>query len=263
MLVVIGIIALISAIALPVLRSFKPDPLRTASNQLLNDLAYARHRALADHTTVYVVFMPPVDLLDPVTLTLLTENEKQKMLNSQFNSYRLYEKRTAGDQPGAATAHWVGSWRPLPPGTVFPEEMFRWTGVERLPQPMATVGFGYWSFNFTNAGQILINPDTNTASYVYSRFPTVAFDYRGTLMPPWNDWRPWVQPAPVGYQNQNGSAGFDCVIPVTQGYANPAGTAWASAGYRENPPGCFTNIYAHVVIDGPTGRARRDVRALQ
>src|SRR5689334_13548811 len=83
LLVVISIIALISAIALPVLKSFKPDPLKTASNQLLNDLAYARHRALADHTTVYVVFMPPVDLLDPTVrspgLTLLTPNEQQKM----------------------------------------------------------------------------------------------------------------------------------------------------------------------------------------
>src|SRR2546423_1077566 len=54
LLVVIGIIALIRAIALPVVRSFKPDPLKTASTQLLNDLAYARHRAIADHTTVYV-----------------------------------------------------------------------------------------------------------------------------------------------------------------------------------------------------------------
>jgi len=265
LLVVISIIALISAISLPVLRSLKPDPLKTASNQLLNDLAYARHRALADHTTVYVAFMPPVDLLDVTVAdtTKLTPNEKVKMLKAQFNGYAMYEKRSAGDQPGAGMPHWIGNWRTLPQGTAFPAEMFHWTGPERGAQAMAQVGFGYWSFDFTNAGPMLINPDANPASYVYSRFPTIAFDYRGSLVPPWNDWKPWLAGGPVGYQIQNSSSGFDCVIPVTQAFTSPNTTAWQSAGYRENPPGCFTNIYTHVVIDGPTGRARRDVRALQ
>jgi hypothetical protein len=221
---------------------------------------------MTDHTTFYVVFMPPVDLLDSSVaagLTSLTPNEKAKMLKAQFNGYGLYEKRTAGDQPGAGTPHWIGNWRTLPEGTMFPEEMFRWTGGQTGPQAIAPVGFGYWSFNYTNAGQILINPDTNSGSYVYSRFPTVAFDYRGSLVPPWNDWRPWIQPVPTGYQVQNSSGGFDCVIPVTQGYTSPNTTSWTNAGYRENPVGCFTNIYTHIIIDGPTGRARREVRPLQ
>src|SRR6266705_246470 len=98
MLVVIGIIALISAIALPVLRSFKPDPLKTASNQLLNDLAYARHRAIADHTIVYVCFMPPLNLLNNYNSmqtgpTALWPNDQQKLLKSQYVGYAMYEKR--------------------------------------------------------------------------------------------------------------------------------------------------------------------------
>jgi hypothetical protein len=199
-------------------------------------------------------------------VNFLTLNEKQKMASSQFTGYAFYEKRTAGDQPGAAMPHWIGNWRALPPGTMFPREMFGWnTGTEQGPQAITTVGFGYWSFNYTNAGQILINPDTNAASYVYSRFPTVAFDYNGSLVPPWNDWKPWIPSVPANYQNQSSSSGFDCVIPLTLGYTsvNLASGLAASAGYRENPPGCFTNIYTHVVVDGPTGRARRDVRALQ
>src|SRR3954463_15627359 len=85
LLVVIGIIALISAIALPVLRSFKPDPLKTASNQLLNDLAYARHRAIADHTIVYVCFMPPLNLLSNLTVnsSYLLPDIRPKLLKSQ------------------------------------------------------------------------------------------------------------------------------------------------------------------------------------
>jgi prepilin-type N-terminal cleavage/methylation domain-containing protein len=60
LLVVIAIIGILAAIAMPVIGSFKPNPLASASRQLLDDLSYARHRALADHTTVYVVFIPSV-----------------------------------------------------------------------------------------------------------------------------------------------------------------------------------------------------------
>src|SRR5262249_51771815 len=101
LLVVIGIIALISAMALPVLRSLKPDPLKSASNQLLNDLAYARHRAIADHTTVYVCFMPPVSLLSNLNSGTIYQNllpdVQQKLLKSQYAGYAMYEKRSIGD----------------------------------------------------------------------------------------------------------------------------------------------------------------------
>ena len=58
LLVVIAIIGILAAIAMPTIGMFKPNPLAAASRQLLDDLTFARHRALSDHTTVYVVFMP-------------------------------------------------------------------------------------------------------------------------------------------------------------------------------------------------------------
>ena len=64
LLVVIAIIGILAAIAMPTLKMFKPNPLAAASRQLLDDLSFARHKALADHTTVYVVFMPSIQNLE-------------------------------------------------------------------------------------------------------------------------------------------------------------------------------------------------------
>src|SRR4051794_6074891 len=82
LLVVIAIIGIVTAIALPSIKAFKPQPLNAATTQLRNDLAYARHRAIADHTTVYVVFMPPINLLTNSTglPTYLTPQLQQKLL---------------------------------------------------------------------------------------------------------------------------------------------------------------------------------------
>src|SRR5262249_2215379 len=101
LLVVIAIIGILAAIAMPTIGMFKPNPLAAASRQLLDDLSYARHRALADHTTVYVVFMPSVKNLEPVTLKAQTANinpnVQQRMSKGQFASYALYERRQMGD----------------------------------------------------------------------------------------------------------------------------------------------------------------------
>src|SRR5262249_24716073 len=74
LLVVIAIIGILAAIAIPVTEMFKPNPLAAASRQLMDDLSYARHRALADHTTVYVVFMPSTQNLENLTLKPQTAN---------------------------------------------------------------------------------------------------------------------------------------------------------------------------------------------
>src|SRR4051812_46814501 len=267
LIVVIAIIGIISAIALPAIRAFKPDPLKTASNQVLNDLAYARRKAIADHTTVYVCFMPPLNLLSnlngatpPATLTT---NEQYAMLKSQYTGYAMYEKRSIGDQPGSSQAHWITRWRTLPDGTGFPPDMFLGQGT-LVPPAITTVGLGYWSFDYNMAGDIIVNPETN--SQVATRFPAVAFDYRGNLVPSvnggWNQWRP-IDP---NYQNNTPGQIFDCVIPITQGYASVNGTNWTPATFAERPTaGVYSNTfsYMHVVVDGSTGRARRDTRALK
>src|SRR5215831_12872972 len=118
LLVVIAIIAVVTGIALPSIKAFKPQPLNAATTQFLNDLAYARRRAIADHTTVYVAFMPPTSALSNLNVnsSYLTPQLQQKLLKSQYIGYAMYEKRTVGDQPGASTPHWITDWRRLPDG---------------------------------------------------------------------------------------------------------------------------------------------------
>lgn len=276
LLVVIAIIGIVTGIALPSIRALKPQPLNAATTQFLNDVAYARRRAIADHTTVYLAFMPPINALsnpsNPPSFNpnYLAPQLQQKLLKSQYIGYAMYEKRTVGDQPGASAPHWITDWRRLPDGTGFPPQMFGDTS--RTPPTTNAVGFGYWSFDYISAGEIILNPETNNPAFqVKAFFPTIAFDYRGSLLPASNgSWQYWtatgVPPdppsAPGNYVVYHAGQRFDCVIPITQGNLSTAGTNWQPASFRENPVGSMTNIYNHIVIDGTTGRARVDKRLL-
>src|ERR1700759_5545996 len=60
LLVVIAIIGLLAVLGLPAIRGMnKSNSINAADRQLLDDINYARQRAMADHTSVYVVFIPP------------------------------------------------------------------------------------------------------------------------------------------------------------------------------------------------------------
>src|SRR6266480_1528346 len=60
LLVVMAIIGLLAAIGLPALKGFgKGTGLAGAQRQLLDDLAFARLRAISGRTTIYMVFVPP------------------------------------------------------------------------------------------------------------------------------------------------------------------------------------------------------------
>ena len=124
LLVVISIIAVLAAIALPVTRQFKPDPVATATHQLMDDFAFARRKAIADHTTVYVLFMPSTSNLTNNFNSLVTSNEMQRLANGQYASYALYEKRQIGDQPGRPNSHFITDWRRLPPGVAIAPQKF-------------------------------------------------------------------------------------------------------------------------------------------
>jgi hypothetical protein len=259
----------VTGIALPSIKAFKPQPLNAATTQFLNDVAYARRRAIADHTTVYLAFMPPATVLSNLTVnpSYLIPQLQQKMLKSQYIGYAMYEKRTVGDQPGRSYPHWITDWRRLPDGTGFPPQMFG--DMSRMPPITNSVGFGYCSFDYFSGGEIIVNPETNNPAFqVKTWFPTIAFDYRGSLVPgSWKQWKPNGVPpdppsAPGNYVNYRPGQVLDCVIPITQGNLSVLGTNWQPATFRENPIGSMTNIYTHIVIDGTTGRARVDKRLL-
>jgi len=257
LLVVISIIAILAAIAMPVTRQLKPDPVASASRQMMDDLALARRRAIADHTTVYVLFMPSKDNLEATILNGIDPNVQQRLLKGQFASYALYERRSIGDQPGQSTPHFITDWRTLPAGTAIAPQKF---GVNVAPQQVNLFGpFNFKTFNYGTNFAFYTNPlQTNMNSV--SRFPYIAFDYKGSLLQPWEQWRPPGAP----YHDTPTSGGYDAVIPLTHGRVNFS-TNWASPGatLSEDPAGAWTNQYTMIVIDGPTGRARVDRRQVK
>jgi prepilin-type N-terminal cleavage/methylation domain-containing protein len=279
LLVVIAIIGILAAIAMPTISMFKPNPLAAASRQLLDDLSFARHKALADHTTVYVVFMPAESNLEQNPLKWATAGNgginpvvRERMLKAQYNGYALYERRQIGDQPGQRRAHWLTNWRLLPKGTFIAPQKFG-RNIIAPPQERLTVAFpanNYAAFDFltfnygtstdpnADDGPFFTDPENWHYTNSYSRMPFIAFDYRGSLVGPWNSWRGPYIPDARGVITNHPVA--DCVIPVTQGIVYTS-TNPGTAGFPkpvENPPNSWTNVpgYNLVVIDGPTGRAR-------
>src|SRR5437879_1907166 len=124
LLVVISIIALLVAVAVPTMNSFRPNLLAVASRQLLDDFSYARQRAISDHTTVYVLFMPSVANWNPPPTPPLALNDQQRLLQEQYVGYTFYVKRQVGDQPGNPTIRYLGGWRTLPQGIVIAQQKF-------------------------------------------------------------------------------------------------------------------------------------------
>ena len=105
LLTVIAIIGILAAITVPNIHSFKPNVVAAATRQLLDDVARARQLAIANHTTVYMVFVPPNFWASPA-YTSLTPQEKQKaatLSDKQLTSYAFVSTRSIGDQPGRPT----------------------------------------------------------------------------------------------------------------------------------------------------------------
>src|SRR2546425_10498396 len=117
LLVVMAIIGLLATIGLPALKGFgKGTGLAGAQRQLLDDLAFARLRAISGRTTVYMVFVPPgimahfADLAaghpdwygSPISPGDHERYSRQltNLIMGPDTAYALLTKRTIGDQPG-------------------------------------------------------------------------------------------------------------------------------------------------------------------
>ena len=156
----------------------------------------------------------------------------------------------------------------LPKGTYIAQQKFG-RAVQVPPQERMTTAFpanNYTAFNFmtfnygtskdptADDGPFFTDPENWNYTNSYSRMPFIAFDYRGSLVGPWESWKGPNTPDNLGAITNSVA---DCVIPLTQG--NPGGTTnWSAVNPGENPPNGWTNMpgYNLVVIDGPTGRAR-------
>lgn len=233
MLVVIAIIGMLAAVGLPALKGFgQSNTIAAAQRQMLDDISAARQRAIAEHTEVYIVFMPHTNSsladyvrsrngLSPGSSTL---QQVTNLLGEQYTSYALYTPRAVGDQPGRPVGRYLQingrNWQTLPEGMFFKTTKFAFTNEGVSP-------FRTRPFPFPTA--------TNAPVFL----PYIQFNYLGQLVSPRDD-------------------GAE-IIPLARG------SIFYDPGFNpdpiENPRGnsSRTNtMYNWVRIDGLTGRARID-----
>jgi prepilin-type N-terminal cleavage/methylation domain-containing protein len=257
LLVVVTIIGMLVAVGLPALKGFgKANAVATAQRQMLNDLGYARQRAIAEHTTVYVVFLItnywdnnsyPGNTTAYNNLSSSEQDKAKQFLDKQLNSYRLVSLRSVGDQPGRTAPHYLTPWRTLPEGIFVAPEKFRranqsYTIAEPSP---STRSFTFFGFNVTKT---LPFPSETNQSAKFT-LPYIAFNYLGQLT---------VDGIAPSLQDE--------YIPLVRGsifYPRDANgkLTLAEADVMETPrppPGnAQTNTTFNIIqIDGMTGRAR-------
>lgn len=120
LLLVITIIGILAGLSAPIFRGLgAADKVTVGGRQLLDDLSYARSKAIATRSTVYMVFLPTnlhslnLNLYtDPKELQTITNN----LIGKTFTGYALYAERSVGDQPGVSSPRYLSDWKELPAG---------------------------------------------------------------------------------------------------------------------------------------------------
>jgi type II secretory pathway pseudopilin PulG len=229
LLIVISIIALLSALAVPAIRALtRSNTISSANRQLLDDFALARQRAINERSVVHIVFVPTWDELNNNKPMLLAGSERNKSAFTNIWAgaqirYALYAERSAGDQPGQHHPRYLTGWHTLPEGVFIPErELNR---LERMKLPFPTV-----------EGQ------------VYG-LPHIAFNFSGAVV------------------DQNGAVHSEgAFLELARGsilVSRDASGAVTSFDARENPPNNSVDNFNRVRVDGLTGRARVEQPQIQ
>jgi prepilin-type N-terminal cleavage/methylation domain-containing protein len=176
MLVVLVIIGLLAALALPAIRaSLESRAIDAASQQLLQDLSLARQRAIAQRSVVAVVFLTPV-MFDPAWIPAgypdATERpEIERLKAGAFTHYAFFQFRRVGEQPGHATTGYITEWKALPEKTFFGTNSVvvssNWS-VLNLPTNIVR-----FPFPFSHSASL------GDATPIQCPFPYLAFDQSG------------------------------------------------------------------------------------
>ena len=239
LMVVISIIALLAAAGVPAIRGMtKSNALIASNRQFQQDLAYARQVAIAEHTSVFVVFVPPglATYTPPPTVDNATLTQLTNLLGGQYTTYALVSMRLTGEQPGRSTPHYLTQWRSLPSGVFFAAAKFG-------PPPVGLPGLPAQAQLFTMAANVFPFPNSTNYPGPTLALPYVGFDYQGRLI------------------NADGSLRGDEYIPFARGsifYARGpnGGFVPGPASVQESPPGNSANTLAldEVYINALTGR---------
>lgn len=240
LIVVLVIVGMLAAISLPALKGVRQNNVMVAAGrQLVDHLGFARARAIADNTTVYMVFLPP-DIADQ-TLSLNGREARlfERLKGGMYTTYAILAERTVGEQPGRGTPRYILDWKSLPNGVLI--ETNKFFGAATLAD-LAKRGFPIdKAFSFPNA----------TNRTVTLNMPYIGFDNRGRLLPP----NPLDDNSALGGEVIPLARGSILYVRDASGNIDPA-----SVDVRETVPDDMGRH--HVVIDGLTGRARVETQAV-
>lgn len=259
LLTVIAIIGIIAALLAPSLTQWrKPNAIVAASRQMLDDVARARQLAIANRTTVYMVFIPQNITTLPQWSTLFSQQFASttvtQMYNAQLRGYVLMSLRDVGDQPGRDHPRHLSDVTILPDGSFIGTNKFiPWNQSFDVYGGPPT---GYRIYGFLTSSNLpfpVVGVVTNQ-NYAFPpkshiTVPYIAFNYLGQLVDDSGN---------TLYQSRG-----DEYIPLAQGSVLPPrnnttkAPAPGATSVTENPPGNSTNIsYNLIHIDALTGRAR-------
>ncbi len=252
MLVVIAIIAIIATIAIPAMKGLmETNTMTTATRQLLDDVAFARQKAISSRSKVYMVFIPPEYWKDVIVSDFTPEGRREltNLVNGQFTSYALFSEKSLGDQPGRLYPKYLTQWRTLPDGVLIETNKFSTNPIpEVIVDPYDTTRvFSVHSF----ARRDVQFPPAELTNGVPRTFnlPYIAFSPQGGIWRPDNGTDDEFIPLAKGsvfYPMKNGKPDFEVPDVVVN-------------GYREADRTNFTLVR----IDFLTGRARVERLELQ
>lgn len=267
LLTVIAIIGILLALGVPMIKGLnKSNSMIAADRQLLDDINYARQRAMADHTSVYMVFIPPTI----INWTPPADPNLAKMMNNliggQYTTYALLSLRSVGEQPGRSTPRYLTAWRTLPAGVYIAPYKYTATNAglaptffynaqnhPEFPFPVSTNfataknDFALPHFGFNYLGQLIYRSNsvdhlvsTQLDSFNHMYIPLV----RGSIFYQYNADGTFASvPADVA-ETQVGNAEYQ--------YFNSTNAAGGAA----LPTPYTANNYNQIYIDPLTGRAK-------
>jgi prepilin-type N-terminal cleavage/methylation domain-containing protein len=239
LLVVLAIIGLIAGMTLPHVGNYnRANTVASATRQLFDDVARARSRALANRSTVYMVFVPAfwnefqtVDQ-NGVQITPQVTN----LLAHQYTSYALLSARTVGDQPGQHFPHYLTEWQTLPSG------VYIWPG--QFNAQLSAVNIRTTNtFNGSTNSELVFPFATNQFPFpsisagTTMNLPYIGFTPQGTLVTPTNQYIVITRGSVFYPQDANGNY-----------------LATAAPSLVETPPGNETNNPCMIKIDWLTAR---------
>jgi prepilin-type N-terminal cleavage/methylation domain-containing protein len=238
MLVVIVILGIIAGLTVPALKNIgKLDAGTSAARQMLDDVGHARQLAIANHTTVYMVFLP-TNFWNGLPVAQQTTPGVINLCDKQLTGYTFIANGAVGDQPGNHHWHYLSpKWQSLPDGTFIAQQKFQARNqFYTITDAASGAAYNIYGFNVTNNFPFPTETDSASATLF---LPYIAFNYLG-------------QPV----------SGVDEYIPLAGGSVSPAmdpatkTLQLGTANVSETPPGNSTSSSYNIIhIDALTGRA--------